>query len=241
MDLLIMICAGVLPAVLLWLYIRYKDPQPEPLSKLLKAVALGVLICIPVALLEMSISEILLNEETESRSIIDVVIDAFFVAAIPEEVFKLFALWLVLRHNKHFDEHFDGIVYAVSVGLGFAGLENVMYLLDEGDDWQVLAIMRALMSVPGHYAFAVLMGYYYSVHHFVDHSWRSGFYTLAAPVLAHGLYDAFLMSTELDWIMGSLGFMAAIYLCIRVHKIAYRKIHVQLKRDSDTPQNATVA
>lgn len=234
-----MICAGVLPAVLLWLYIRHKDLQPEPLSKLMKAGVLGMLISIPVVIVGECVSDLFLEEE-EASGIIDVVIDAFFVAAIPEETFKLIALWLVLRHNRHFDEHFDGIVYAVSVGLGFAALENVMYLLDEGDGWQTLAIMRALMSVPGHYAFAVLMGYYYSVHHFVDHSWRSAFLTLGAPVLAHGLYDAFLMSTGVDWVLGTIGFMAAIYLCIRVHKIAYRKIQVQLKRDSDELQT-TVA
>ena len=53
--------------------------------------------------------------------------DAFFLAAIPEEVAKLFMLWLLLRKNPFFDEHFDGIVYAVCVGLGFAGFENCSF------------------------------------------------------------------------------------------------------------------
>lgn len=238
---MVVILAGILPAVLLWWYIIWKDTKKEPLSKLLKAVALGILICLPVAMVEEFVTALFLDEEAGASSFADVVIDAFFVAAVPEEVFKLIALWLVLRKNKYFDEHFDGIVYAVSVGLGFAGLENIMYLLDEGDDWQTVAFMRAFMSVPGHYAFAVLMGYYYSVHHFVDHSMRSAFLTLGAPVLAHGLYDMFLMSTGLDWVIGGIGFVAAIYLCIRVHKIAYRKIHVQLQRDNDEMQTSSVA
>ena len=50
---------------------------------------------------------------------VEAVGDAFLLAAIPEEVAKLFMLWLLLRKNPFFDEHFDGIVYAVCVGLGF--------------------------------------------------------------------------------------------------------------------------
>lgn len=37
-------------------------------------------------------------------------------------------LWLLLRNNPYFDEHFDGIVYAVCIGMGFAAIENVLYL-----------------------------------------------------------------------------------------------------------------
>lgn len=241
MDFLTIFCAGMLPAVVLWLYIRWKDPQPEPLSAQLRAVALGILICVPVAVVEEMMTYLFLDESAGERSLVDVVTDAFLVTAVTEEFFKLLALWLVLRKNRFFDEHFDGIVYAVCVGLGFAGVENVMYLLDGGDDWQTVALMRALMSVPGHYAFAVLMGYYYSVHHFVDRSWRTGFLTLGVPVLAHGLYDAFLMSAEISLLLGCIGFIAAVCLCIRVHKVAYRKILAQLKRDQDAIQSSSVA
>lgn len=55
---------------------------------------------------------------------------SFFGAAILEESAKLFMLWLLLRKNKYFGERVDGIVYAVCVSLGFAALENVMYLFD---------------------------------------------------------------------------------------------------------------
>ena len=122
-------------------------------------------------------------------------VSPFFVAALPEESFKLLALWLVLRKNRNFDEHYDGIVYAVCVGLGFAAVENVFYVFSD-DDWAEVAILRALLAVPGHYAFAVLMGYYYSLYHFVDRTPQTAICILLVPFVAHGVYDALVFSGD---------------------------------------------
>lgn len=88
--------------------------------------------------------------------------DAFVLAAIPEKLAKLIMLWLLLRKNPHFDERFDGIVYAVCMGMGFAGIENVKYLIGgiENGTWIGTGIVRALFSVPAHFLFAVLIGFY---------------------------------------------------------------------------------
>ena len=69
---------------------------------------------------------------------------------------------VVVRKNKYFDERIDGIVYAVAISMGFAAFENVLYLVDNYEEWLSVGLSRAVLSVPGHYAFAVLMGYYYS-------------------------------------------------------------------------------
>ena len=127
--------------------------------------------------------------------------DAFFLAAIPEEVAKLFMLWLLLRKNPFFDEHFDGIVYAVCVGLGFAAFENICYLLGgiEDGSWIGIGVARALFSVPAHYFFAILMGYYYSLYHFgIDRSVKAKVMVLVAPILAHGIFDALLFCMRVD-------------------------------------------
>ena len=229
MSILILFTVALLPAVLLWVYIWKRDPQPEPTSWLVKAVLFGVGICIPVALLEEGIQEILFEEGP--TTLLGTTIDAFLVAALPEESFKLLALWLILRHNPYFDEHYDGIVYAVCVGLGFAAFENVFYIVGEEEDWIGVAISRALLAVPGHYAFAVLMGYYYSVYHFVDHSPRIAARILLVPVLAHGVYDALALSGTVNPYIGGLSFLVLIYFCIKVHKVAKTKIIAQIERD----------
>lgn len=227
----IMLTAALLPAILLWLYIWKKDAQPEPTSWLVKAVMWGVAICIPVAFLELGIQTFLFGEEGEPSSLVGTTIDAFFVAAIPEETFKLFALWMVLRKNPYFDEHFDGIVYAASVGLGFAALENISYVFGD-EEWLSTAIVRALLAVPGHYAFAVLMGYYYSVYHFVDRSPKTAACILLVPVLVHGIYDAIAMSGSVNPYIGGLSSFALIWFCVKMHKVAKTKVLTLIDKDA---------
>ena len=230
MNILILLAAALLPAILLWIYIWKQDAQPEPTSWLVKAVLYGVGIGIPVALLEMVIENVLFDGEP--TTLFGTTVQAFFVAALPEESFKLLALWLVLRKNPYFDEHFDGIVYTVCVGLGFAALENVLYVVGAEENWFSVAVSRALLAVPGHYAFAILMGYYYSVYHFVDHSPKVAACILLVPVAAHGVYDALAMSGLADPYLGSICFFALIYFCVKMHKVARAKVLALIEKDN---------
>ena len=230
MNDLFIISVAVLPAVLLWLYVWKKDQKKEPMPMLLKATLYGVFICFPIALVEMDIESILFSPDGPS-TLLGTTADAFLVAAIPEESFKLLALWLVLRKNPYFDEHFDGIVYAVCVGLGFAAVENILYLYDDMDDWLSIAFMRSLMAVPGHYAFAILMGYYYSRYHFIDHSRKAAAMILVAPVLAHGMYDALLMTSMVDELLGVFCFIVTVFLVCALHLHARKKIMSMIATD----------
>lgn len=200
---LILISALTPVAVLLWYIYRKDKVQPEPTKWLLKAFGFGVLstflsfvFSVPACLL--------LGMEMDANtysSIREAFTDAFVLAAIPEELAKLIMLWLLLRKNPHFDERFDGIVYAVCIGMGFAGIENVMYLIGgiENGTWIGTGIVRALFSVPAHFLFAVLMGYYYSIYHFgIDRSPKAKAMILVAPILAHGLFDGILFCMNVD-------------------------------------------
>lgn len=229
---IIALVAALLPAILLWLYIWKKDPQKEPTSWLVKAALWGVVICIPICLLEFMIDAMLFGIEGKPTSLFGTTAMAFFTAAIPEECFKLLALWLVLRRNPYFDEHFDGIVYAVCVGLGFAAVENVFYVLNE-EQWVGVAIGRSLLAVPGHYAFAILMGYYYSVYHFIDRSPEVAAKTLLIPILAHGVYDALAMSGMVSPSIGGICFFILIYFCVKMHKVTKEKLLAMIERDKE--------
>ena len=227
---------ALLPAILLWLYIWQKDPHKEPTWLLIKATLFGVGICIPVSFVEIGIEMLLFGPGGAPSDIFGTGAMAFLVAALPEEAFKLFALWLVLRKNPYFDEHFDGIVYAVCVGLGFAAIENIGYLIMM-EDWVLVAVARALLAVPGHYAFAVLMGYFYSVYHFVDHSRKTAACVLLVPILAHGIYDALAMSGMVNEYVGGIAFLVLIYFCIKMHKRAYHKVVALIEKDKNTTDN----
>ena len=223
MEMVLMLTAALLPAILLGIYIWRRDPQPEPVRWILWAFFAGVGLCLPVAFAENFISG-LLFAGGEPTTLFGTTVQAFFVAAIPEEAAKLLALWLVLRKCPYFDEHFDGIVYAAFVGLGFAAIENVFYVLGSGEGWASVAIMRALLAVPGHYAFAIIMGYYYSKYHFFDRSTKTAVKVLLIPVLAHGVYDSIAMSGSVDPVAGGLSFFVLVWFCIKLQKQARRRI-----------------
>ena len=88
-----------------------------------------------------------------------VAVDMFIGVALVEEGFKWLTLVFFTKKSKEFNCLFDGMIYAIFVSLGFAALENILYVLNNG--W-VNAATRAILSVPGHMFFAVMMGYYYS-------------------------------------------------------------------------------
>ena len=204
MAIFLVILAALAPvAWLLWTIYRKDSVQPEPTKRLVKAIVFGIGSVFLSLAISMPTSMVLgMNIDNQVYgSIAEAVGGAFFLAAIPEEVAKLFMLWLLLRKNPFFDEHFDGIVYAVCVGLGFAAFENICYLLGGIDDgsWIGIGVARALFSVPAHYFFAILMGYYYSLYHFgIDRSVKAKVMVLVAPILAHGIFDALLFCMRVD-------------------------------------------
>ena len=230
MSFMIALAVAVLPAILLLVYIFKKDAKPEPKGQIWKAILLGAATVIPIVFIENIISVILFGEGGEATSFFGHCADAFFVAALPEEGFKLLALWLVLRKNPSFDEHFDGIVYSVCVGLGFATIENIFYVVGDGN-WASVGIARAIFSVPGHYAFAVLMGYYYAQHHFVKRSFLNGINILAVPVIAHGVYDAIVMNIGISEYLVLPILALLIFFCVKMHKVCKKKITAQLELD----------
>ena len=190
---LLVIITALIPAVILgwWIY-RQDSARPEPPQMLAKAFLYGVGSTF-VTLVITSFMSMMGVMVYELGSFAGAVSTALFAAALPEEIAKLLMLWLFLRKNPYYDEYFDGIVYAACVGLGFAGTENILYLL-QSDDWIGTGIVRGITAVPAHFAIACAMGYFYSKRHFGDRSRLTACCVLAVPVLIHWVYDALAFS-----------------------------------------------
>lgn len=196
----LLIIAALAPvAVLLWQILRRDAANPEPPRMLAKAFLYGM-VSTAVTFVLLPITEAIGDIVVQNINPLSAAFkQAFFSAALPEEGAKLLMLWLVLRNNPYFDERFDGIVYAVCVGMGFAAVENVLYLFSNYDSWLSVGIARALFAVPGHFFDAVIMGYYYSHYHFgTRRNPATKALILAAPVVAHGIYDGILFSYDID-------------------------------------------
>ena len=194
---LLQILLAVIPAMVLIFYVVWRDRlHPEPGGQLVKAFFMGFL-TIPLALLFASLIGQIFMLLPPIEGVGALLVTSLMQAAIPEESAKLLILWLFLRRCRHFDEHMDGIVYAVCVGMGFATVENILYVTSSGPQFLKvlsLGLSRAFLAIPGHFAFAVIMGYFYSLASFKGKQTHRKYMLMAwgFPVLAHALYDFLL-------------------------------------------------
>jgi RsiW-degrading membrane proteinase PrsW (M82 family) len=179
------------PVLIIAFYIYSRDKyEKEPLSILLRALLAGVLVVLPVVLIEK-----LLTLPTEGMEGLPyVAYTAFVVAGLTEEGMKFLAFYFFFWNNKNFNEKFDGIVYSVFIALGFAGIENILYVFTGGYG---VGLIRALTAIPAHALFGVAMGYYFSLARF-NTQHRSLYLILAflLPFVFHGLYDFLLMGNS---------------------------------------------
>ena len=205
MKFLLYFFLAVLPTIVLMAYVRWRDRlRPEPRKELIIAFVLGIL-SVPLALIFVKLFYSLGLVPNHVRTALDSLKDNFWGAAIPEELAKLLMLLLFFKWRGRQDELMDGIVYAVCVGLGFATLENLLYIFgfsisypSAATETMALITTRGILSVPGHFMDAILMGFFFSFYLFVR---KKKYLCLAlafiVPVLAHGLYDFFLSLDEI--------------------------------------------
>lgn len=224
------VMAGIMPAILLVAYICWKDRKhPEPVWWILYATMMGCGAAVVSTFLAAGIEHLPLWALVPEGSTLHAWATAFLLAAVPEEVGKWWFLTRIAKSNPYFDERMDAIVYAVCIGMGFAGLENVLYLFNAAEDWMQVAAARSLLSVPGHFAFAVLMGYYYGKVHFARSKWkklRLGPMVLLAPIVAHGIYDGLLMMNhDLPAVIAAAISIAFIVFLIRLHR--YSRVRIK--------------
>jgi len=155
-----LLAIAIAPAAILLFYVYQKDKyEREPLGLLFKIMVFGALACIPAAVLEMLIEPLLMaGTESEASSLWAIFVYAVLGVGLVEEGCKFFVLQRSSWRSPYFSQRFDGIVYAVSASLGFALLENILYVMSSGFS---VGIMRALTAVPMHCAFGVFMGLQY--------------------------------------------------------------------------------
>ena len=185
--------AGLVPCVVLLWYINKKDSiEKEPTGLLVKLIFLGCLSTIPAMVLELVGTNILTSIGMDETSYLYIFIENFFIVALAEEGCKKLMLRLGSWKNPAFNYVFDGVVYGVCVALGFAGLENVLYISGFGME---VAVVRGLAAVPLHAICGVFMGHFYGLEKKYTATGMTGLaknvktLSIVIPVLIHGFYD----------------------------------------------------
>lgn len=233
------IALAVAPGLAICLFIFHRDAyNREPKLNLVISFFFGVFSIIPAYYIETNFTGFFDNSAGGTA------VKAFFLVALTEELCKFSALRLYSYRQRSFDEPFDGIVYSVMVSMGFATLENLLYVLNSaqnGMGYQV-ALLRMFLSVPAHATFGVLMGYHVGRAKF-NKAREVPLMMLGIfwAVLFHGTFDTFLFwqsTPEVSAITpGILLFAGAVVSFVVALRLSWKLIykHRQLSQRTFMP------
>lgn len=193
-----LLLAALVPAAFLMVQVYRLDRiEKEPAGLLLKLALFGALSGLAAGAIEGALTRVL--DVTLGGGMLRLMLENFLAVALVEEACKR---WVVLKfawNHPAFDYRFDAVVYCVFSALGFAALENILYVAEYGF---AVAVSRALLSVPGHCFFAVYMGIYLGQAKMAERAMQwyyielpdesPGQYlraSLLVPALLHGFWD----------------------------------------------------
>lgn len=187
--LLILLSLAIAPGIAISLFVySFRRMGMASVWQLVISFLLGMCATIPPFFIQLASGDV--RDEPYVHGILSFAWYAFVIVALTEEGSK----YLVLRWYAYpldgFREPFDGVIYAVMIGMGFATVENIEYVWKFGVE---TGVARMFLSVPAHASFAVLMGYNVGLAKFHPRRkiwlmWKG----LLIVVLLHGSFDFFL-------------------------------------------------
>ena len=241
----LLIIAAVIPAIILMYYVWTKDKSKEPPKMLITLFLLGIASCIPAMFIELAVGSAI-NSIYPEGTLSNLFVTAYFGVALIEEGCKFVLMYLYTRNHKEFNGLFDGMIYATFVSLGFAAFENIFYVLENGFG---NAVVRGIMSVPGHMFFAVFMGFYYSMWHTYRLCDKSETYfanlnmihprlpkykykgylvtAIVLPTIVHGTFDFLLFINQT---LACMGLVVVLYI------VCFGRIKKMSKSDMENYQ-----
>ncbi|AMW98623.1 glutamic-type intramembrane protease PrsW [Rummeliibacillus stabekisii] len=212
----VLLSVSIAPALALFSFFYLRNQMAtEPRTTLFHTFIYGAILTFPILFLQFVV-----NEENIFSSVL--MQDVLF-SGVVEEFFKWFILLIAIYHHIEFDDPYDGVLYGVSISLGFATVENILYILSFGLD---TAFMRALMPVSSHALFGVVMGYYLGRAKFTGRniSIRYQAVALTLPMLLHIIFN-FILTIEGKWAYIMLPFMLFLWwFALRKVKIAHKQL-----------------
>ena len=238
----VLIALAVFPVIVLLLYIYKKDSHKEPMKVLIRTFFLGVATIIPAAIAEIVLGKFFPTEIYVSP--VRLFINTIIGIALIEEIVKCLVIKVTVYKANDFDESFDGIVYAVFASLGFACLENIMYVLNFGF---VTGLLRIVTAVPLHACTGIIMGYYIGKAKINENKNKTEetvrlVFSLVLPTIIHGIYDFLIISgnISLTWVIFTLAVYVICFVIVRKSAKSSRLITENIALENITTPNTNV-
>lgn len=218
---LILVILTILPIFVLMWFTYYNDKIEKEPPYLLFILFLGGIIC---SIFSYFISSyinkvVFLNYNYNDLNFVQLLFKSFVSIALVEEGLKWIVNFIVTWKNKNFNYMYDQIVYSSYVALGFAFFENIIYCLNFAKYGYMPMILRAIISIPSHAVFGVIMGYYLSIaknaksnskkkNKYIKYLFKSIF----VPILLHSIFDLILFKLNTFFSIILIFFLIIIYL-----------------------------
>jgi protease PrsW len=217
-NVLIVLLIALGPCIFwLWLIYKWDKYQPEPKFLIIRTFLIGMAIAVPVGIVEIILYPGSLSGDL---SLISSAYAAFVVAGLTEETGKFLVVRLWIYKSSHFDEPSDGLIYSAAAALGFASVENIIYLISYG--WQVI-LVRALFSNIAHVLFSALWGYPLALTKLGVLRHKSFVWLgLLAAIAAHGIFDFLLFTQTIYSLLVIPIFIAMVVMFILMMRHANR-------------------
>ena len=218
---------AIAPVIVIIFYVYIKDKfEKEPKKLLFYTFLIGAIVSVFISLVLYTISDYVLPK-AQKFSVFDQFLKAFFVVALIEEFSKYVIVRYYNQPKAAFNEPFDGIIYAVMVSMGFAFIENILYVFNGGIS---VAILRAFTAVPAHATFGIIMGYFMGKAKFSKKPIKWNLIGLCIAILFHGAYDFFLFINFIPGIsIGAfISLIIGIVLSLKAIKAHQNNSHFKL-------------
>ena len=213
------VAVGAAPSLFLLVFFYLKDRyEPEPRGHVALAFVQGMSATLPAFAAAWLVARAVGDEWLALGGWPARAFEALILAALCEELPKWIAALFIYRWNE-LDEPLDGVVYGVALALGFATVENVLFVLRGGLG---LGLLRAVFAVPAHALFGAVMGFYFGRAKFGAAKQARALVVVAllAAVAFHGAYDFILQALRGIWMYGAVAagsILLWVFVLRRVH------------------------
>jgi RsiW-degrading membrane proteinase PrsW (M82 family) len=190
---------GVAPCLLWLFFYLLQDRHPEPKKEILAVFSLGAAMTIPATAMELFLKNIIGNFNLSDFATA-IIFNVIGVALI-EEFFKYEAFWRreqAIKQNRHLDEPPDFVIYMVASAMGFATIENILYLLmPSTDPLMMRLVFRAITAIFLHTLSSGILGYFIAIA-FCRQEKKVGLMIIGFIIVSclHGLYNFSIMESE---------------------------------------------
>lgn len=210
---ILLLSVAIAPGLALFSYFYLRNQiSSEPSRTLFHTFIYGAILTFPILFIQHVFEVEHIFQSMFVRNVL--------FTSLLEEFFKWLVLVMAIYQHVEFDDPYDGILYGASVSLGFATVENILYIFTFGLD---TAFLRALLPVSSHAIFGVVMGYYLGRAKFAlsESSKPLLFIALLAPLSLHMVYNG-ILSIESISMYFMIPFMLFLWwLCLAKVKKAH--------------------